>query len=102
MLPIRTCPCSPQAISVYVRRFGGAANLAFNTRDLRTGMVFNRIKVSQVTDTPENMVHIALGGQWTPEGDTYHCDYLHPGFFNSLYAHTVRFDSILLYRVFTV
>ena len=89
MLPIRTCPNSPHAISVYVWRFGGAANMAFTTRDLRTGMVFNRIKVSQLNDAPESTVHIALSGQWTPEGNTYQCDYLHPGYFNSLYAHQV-------------
>lgn len=78
---------------MYVRRFGGAANMAFTSRDLRTGMVFNRIKMSQVSDVPENSVHIALAGQWTPEGKTYQCDYLHPGFFNALYSHTVCVPS---------
>lgn len=65
--------------------------MKLGVRELRSGMVFNRIKASQLDDTKvENSVHIALSGQWSPNASTYQCDYLHPAFFNSLYSHVVR------------
>lgn len=91
MLPLRYLPSSPDAMSAYVRRFGAAADIKMTTRDLRTGMVFSRVKVSQIDEyKPENSVHIALSGQWSPDATTYKCDYLHPAFFNALFSHVVR------------
>lgn len=90
MLPYRYTPSSPEAFGMYIRTFGAAGNMKVNPHDFRAGMVFNRMKVSQVDDSKvANNVHISLAGQWSPTASTFTSDYLHPAFFNSLYSHVV-------------
>lgn len=96
MVPLRGTPSSPESFSLYCRAFGAAGNMKVTARDLRPGMVFNRMKISQVDDTKcQNDIHISLSGQWSPNASTFKCDYLHPAFFNSLYSHVVRLYGVM-------
>lgn len=91
MVPLRFVPSAPQAISALANVFGAASGVEITARSLRTGMVLARVQHAQLEECGrENYVHIALIGQWTPDGDTYQHDYMHPGFFNAMYSHVVR------------
>lgn len=81
----------PAAMSQLVKRFTASADMMTNTRELRTGMTFARVSHAQIhRDGQENHTAICIGGQWSVNNNTYHNDYLHPAFFNALFADLVR------------
>lgn len=95
LVPLRRIPSHPTSIAAYIRTFGHAGGINLTSKALRTGMVFNRLMTSQLSEGEVNRddMHIALSGQWSPDATTYKCDYVHPAFFINLFSHTVRFTS---------
>ena len=89
MLPLRFTPIPPWAVSVYVARFGGGADIALTTRDLRTGMAFESVKKGTLGPGEVDRVMVSLRGQWSANSSTFQNDYLHPAYYNAAFSHMV-------------